>query len=196
MKRKYTEIALIYLFVFALVLSGCASIDPASSIAPLQDGNALHLFRGFAQWLVIDGDALVKSFYNPRTDITVYTRPLMDGFAIACQKSDSCDDIVAYFVNIKTYGDFKTWLVGPIGGFTEIVRNLPPLPNMPVPTLILMPVVIPKPAHAWEYNVFTYNPEFAGAMSDAPTGLDRWLYNLDEIVIDSEQGWTVEVIEP
>jgi hypothetical protein len=201
-RNKLFEIVLIYL-AMAILFSACAAVPPPTyGVAPLQDGNVLHLFKGFAQWLVIDGDALVKTFYNQATDITVHTRPLLDGFAIACQKSESCDDIVAYFVNIRTYNDFKAWLIG-AGGFTEIVRNLPTLPVIPMRTILTMFVVTPAgyqegdTLHAWDVmpcmGPMCAEDELGNTYYPASWGLDTES-DADGFAEESET-WEVEIIE-
>jgi len=152
MKNKVVEVVFIYL-LFAIVLSACAAYQPtAYGQAPLQDGQVLNLYKGFATWLLTEGDMLVHSFYNPTTQITVHSRPLLDGWAIACSKSQACDDVVGYFTNIRTYKDFATWMTTS-GGFYEVARNIP---AMPIPTLFIMPVVLPAgyqegdTLHAWD----------------------------------------------
>jgi hypothetical protein len=151
-RNKLFEIVLIYL-AMAILFSGCAAYQPtAYGVAPLQDGEVLNLYRGFSTWLATEGDAMVHTFYNANTGITVHTRAWMDGFAVACAKNDMCDDVVGYFVNIRTYKDFASWMTA-TGGFVEIARNLP---SLPIPTIFVMPVMLPAgyqegdTLHAWE----------------------------------------------
>jgi hypothetical protein len=145
MNHRKFEILFVYFALLSMLLSGCAAFQPtAYGVAPLQYGEVTNLYQGYATWLARDGDALVHTFHNATTGVTVYTRPLVDGWSIACENAKICSEIVGYFTNIHTYKDLHQWMLG-AGGFTEVLRNLPPLPNTPMPTILFLPAVMVNP---------------------------------------------------
>ncbi len=133
MNRKLIEVVLMYLFVFSLLLTGCCA---GEQYAPITFGELYNIHQGLTKWLAQGGDNLTKWYYNPETNMSVFARPFMDGWAFAVQKGDTA---YGHLVNCDTWVSFRDWLTG-AGGFAQMVRNLPNIANMPV---VLMPVIVP-----------------------------------------------------
>src|SRR4030042_57314 len=136
-KNKWFGIVIVYL-LFAIVVPACSGYEVPIQVmqtAPLEEGEVYNMFQGTARWLANNGDILVKSFYNPNTGVLLHSRPLMDGYAVACENVHNWNTLVGYFTNIKTWNNLKEWLLG-AGGFSQIAREL--IPQLRMPTIMVM----------------------------------------------------------
>ena len=141
MKHKLFEIVLVYV-VLAMFTGACGAINVPAA-APLVDGEVFNLYRGTAVWLATSEDIMIHTFYNAATGVTIHARAIADGWAIACERSQYCDDLVGYLVNVNTYNAFKAWALG--SGFVEVARNIPPLPGVAMPTILILPAIMVQP---------------------------------------------------
>jgi hypothetical protein len=139
---KKVEFALMYLVVFAMMLGGCVG----EQYAPINYGDLFVLHSGLTNWLCTSGDNLTKWYSNFETGMDVFARPYLDGWIFAVRKGDTA---YGHMVNNATWASFRDWLVG-AGGFSQMLRQLPSVVNMPI---VVMPVMVPADGqveHIWE----------------------------------------------
>ena len=139
--NKKFEVVIIWVLMGVLV-SGCVGVGQVAQVAPLKSGEVFNLYPGFTNWLSSQGDALVRIFFNPETEMAVFARPFEDGWAVAVTKGSSS---TGYLMSVETWNGFREWLMG-AGGFVSMLRTMP-IVTMPV---FVMPVIDTTPVHAWD----------------------------------------------